>query len=429
MKLKIFTLIIVSITAIALIMVISCSRKENPLSVDPGASDTEPITNPPRPDGIDVLPAYGQELDPKDSPIYITFDRYMLDSTLNTENIMIHKVTPYNDIEVDLIIEYFPGPHFVKISAEDFEFPYNSAFVLTLTNGIMDRAGIPLDGNGNGVADTGQLDYLRTTFYTDSGWVDLPDFVSPRIDQNSIYPPSDTSILGMTYDDFRISVGFTGGDVQYDLLTTDILRVSSLGRVNFGAPETTFVPNLVKVEARDSVSVTYRLLSEADTLRLTRADRYMVEFVTSAVTDTAGNPLVWGEEAPDDSVASYFFGFIMEPEADDDIDPPHFSSFNVSYFNDSWRAIVSFDEAMDTSSFNAENISFFDQDKVRLDGNFIKETGYYGFAFYPRQRTKEPVYYYIDRAVTDSTGNMLDGNFNGLGGEPEDYATNLLIGP
>ncbi|MCP4583477.1 MAG: hypothetical protein GY839_17855, partial [candidate division Zixibacteria bacterium] len=181
--------------------------------------------------------------------------------------------------------------------------------------------------------------------------------------------------------------------------------------------------------SRSPFSVSYRMGSPDDTTRLVRGGRYLVEFNASAISDVNGNPLLWGNEVNDGSIANLYFGFLMEPEAGEDIVPPRVQNVSISQFENNWRAVATFNEVMDTTTFNSDNFALFDGDKIRLDGSFIKQSGMRIFEFYPSSRTIQPVYYYITTAVTDSVGNMLDGNGDGRGGEDEDFYTNLPDGP
>ncbi|GEM_PF-5741606 len=432
MKNKTLIGMLIATTAIIilfLIVNISCSRKDNPLSVDPNNSNTSGTAEMLGPKGIYVEPAYGGQLSPLDQAVYVLFDHYMDESTLTTDNISIVRLTADSEVVVSINLEYYPGTRLLSISPSDLEFEDNSAFVLTLSNDIRDETGTRIDGNGNGVADSSQYDSYRSIFYTGSGSSDLPDFISPTINKNLLYPNSDITQLSMDSSQFRITVGFNGGDIDTTELTTDILRVYHLGKANDVYPETTYVPNLLVIQSRSFSSVTYRLRSQEDSTKLIRGDRYLAEFIASAVSDTFGNPLLWGDEVNDGSIASFYFGFLMEPKAGEDIVPPNVSAVNFDNSIGSWRATVMFSEPMDTTTYNDDNIAFFDGNRKRLDGNFIRNTDYNGFVFYPRLSTVEPIYYYITAAVIDTSGNMLDADGNGRGGEPSDIYTNLPPGP
>ena len=413
------------------ILVVSCSRKDNPLSFDPNNSNGTAATNLMGPGDIVISPAFGSKLTALDMPIYITFDRYLNPSSVNSTTITIKRITNTSEIPVEIEIQYMSGPHLAKITPSDFEFEDNSAFILTLTNGIEDPSGAPFDGNGNGVADSVQYDVYRSTFYTGTGNANLPDIISPLIDVNSIHPTEEASVLEMDSSQFWITVGFTASDIDTSLLTNSTIRIYDLGETNTGATDTAYVPNLLAVALKSGNSVTYRLRSAADTTKLFRGNRYQIEFIASAITDTSGNPLLWGNEVNDGSIASYNFGFIMEPFAGEDITPPDVANFYSSYIGESWLATIIFNEntLMDTTTFNNFNISFYDSNKTRLDGYYLKEIQDNWVVFYPRLRSVMPTYYFVATAVADTAGNMLDGNNNGIGGEPEDCETNLPPGP
>jgi hypothetical protein len=328
------------------------------------------------------------------------------------------------DDTIDIDLQYWSGPRLLKITATDGEFPNNSAFVLVLTTGIEDLSGAPLDGNANGVEDSAQYDLLRSTFYTGTGANELPDYISPMI--AAFYPSTDTTLAHMDSSQFAIVLSFTGNDVDTTTLTDNIITLYHLNSVNGTATDTTVVVNALTVYDRTLQGVAYCLQSAEDTTKFVRGNRYLLRFNTSAVSDTSGNPLLWGDEVNDGSIPDFYFGFVMEPAAGQDIIPPKVSSINTGQYNNSWRVIVYFNENMDTTTFNEDNIAFFNESLQRLDGDFLKwPDDLSSFTFYPRQGTQMPVYYYFTTAVTDSAGNHLDGNNNGRGGEPDDIYSNL----
>ncbi|MCP4634507.1 MAG: hypothetical protein GY855_16385, partial [candidate division Zixibacteria bacterium] len=347
---------ILAITALILMVyVISCTRNDNPFLVNPDNSNVEGYDNLMGPGGFTIEPSYNAQALPLNRPIFIFFGRYMDESTVTTDNISIYRMSGNDEISVDITISYNPGTRYAKILAEDGEFTDDAAYVLTMSTGLEDSYDQPLDGNGNGLADSSIYDLYRSPFYTGTGNSDLPDFSSPTI--SSYSPSTEITQLAMDSATFQISVSFSGGDIDTTDLTNDIITLYRLSNANGIPTDTTVVTNVLTRASRSPFSVSYRMGSPDDTTRLVRGGRYLVEFNASAISDVNGNPLLWGNEVNDGSIANLFFGFLMEPEAGEDIVPPRVQNVSISQFENNWRAVATFNEVMDTTTFNSDNFA------------------------------------------------------------------------
>ncbi|GAI76809.1 unnamed protein product, partial [marine sediment metagenome] len=90
------------------------------------------------PGSITFDPGNASQLTPLSRPLYILFDRYMNASTIDTGNVYVNQVSGSAETPISVTVEYFPGSRTVTIVPVDGEFPDNAAFVLTLSNQIMD---------------------------------------------------------------------------------------------------------------------------------------------------------------------------------------------------------------------------------------------------------------------------------------------------
>ncbi len=399
------------LTILALLLVFSCSKKENPFDPNRGGYNDAVQLNlsflgalSPGPGGSiadqdpDVTGIQGE--------IIIYFADFMNVSTVSTSNIVVRNLTNGGGNISNEALTYYPE---LKKAVYRGIFSDDACFGVTLTSGLRNEGGVQFDGNDNGWADGSPYDDFIYKLLTGLG-VDTFDFDHPEISSVSPGVSNGNSVTPF------ITVNFTDGDLDTNTLTpTNVsLEYTSSG--------TSVTCTLV---TRSQGHITIQPSSELDT-----ATQYTVNVECANITDEDGNECLGfvGENMGYiANIPDYTWDFVTSDFGDPDHDdnPP-----TASAFVSGEELIVSFDDDMVISTFNRDNIRVYDNNEQNLVGSIIPDYDEEGFHYSLENAVGGTNYtLWIGPAVQEQApGNWyLDGNSpgnpNGVGGEWDDEYT------
>lgn len=382
---------------------LTCEVNENPLKVQDSDSALS-LKSQTLPKVKSINPANKWQLEDQDplmsgiqGKIVIEFTEYMDSSTINLNNISIKVID--GPIPIGTRIKYVPFRKTVIL--ENDLLPIRSAFLLEMSK-VTDIHGNPLDGNGNGVYDEDH-DVFTSQFYTSGGSDKLLDLDCPTITNwqpRGNFVPVDPTI--------RIDFASSGMDTL-TLNADNILLEES---------ETSFQVSLSRTfVSMNSVEFTPNFELESGT-------KYKVVVHSTWVKALNGKTLdIDGDGAGLPTEDNFMWEFITKPDTGIDATPPQVDRINTNYSD---HAEIIFNEEMDGSTFTSRNIRFFDSNG-NLPGVIDVSGTEYMLNFYYNRQTVGQILYFVSMEVKDKSGNKLDGDKDGIGGEPgEDDYTNLF---
>ncbi|MCK4575755.1 hypothetical protein KAU34_05070, partial [candidate division WOR-3 bacterium] len=202
------TIMLIALLTVALILMFSCTKKDNPFSpIKTGFNDAEQ-ENISHIVGLDpVQDGTIQDKDPATSAIegevIIYFDDFMDANTITTSNIVVKDTTNNTSIS-GASLTYYPE---IKKAVFRGTFSDDAVIIVTLMSGLCNSAGVEFDGNGNGLLDGSPYDDYRYRLRTGTAFLDTFDFIHPEIDWVSPGIGNSVSLTPI------ISLSFTPGDV------------------------------------------------------------------------------------------------------------------------------------------------------------------------------------------------------------------------
>ncbi len=391
------------LTILALLLVFSCSKKDNPF--EPNRSGYNDAVQMNLSFLADLVPGYGgtiNDQDPGTSGIQgefeIYFEDFMNASTITMSNIDVGGVGSVTNAT----LTFYPE---IKKAVYRGTFSDDGCFIVTLSSALQNEGGVQLDGNGNGLADGSPYDDYCYTLLTGAG-VDTFDFDHPEI--TGVNPGNANGVDVAT----TIYVGFADGDMDTNTLT--VSNVTLMNTENQSAINCTLV-------ARDASGIVIQPSSELDT-----ATQYTVNVVCSAIEDMEGNQCVgfvgdnMGYIA---SIPDFCWDFVTDDYGASgfDGDPP-----TASASAGTEELYVSFNDYMVTSTFNTDNIRVFDNNGQNLVGSILIELDERGFRYTLENAVVGTDYTLWISPMVQEQGPgdwYLDGNGNGVGGEWDDQYT------
>ena len=331
--------------------------------------------------------------------ILVVFDQAMDPATMVGASLELAATTAGGAAPQVDGVSYYPSARRMEIQAT---FARETAYLLTLKAGSpTDLAGNPLDPNRNAQADGSPWDDALFTFRTGSA-VER-DITPPWIAQ---HVPGEAG--GVTDPATPILIAFQEGPMDPASFTGDALRLL-----------VTEDSSQVALEI-DTVTAGQVLAIPNDSL--TPGTRYTV-VLSSAVTDTSGNYLdtnndgfIWPDE-PD-----YVWDFQMADDSTTNATPPTVarvsSELPMTFDVEFEESLTGEDVTMDASTLVPANLQCIDD-----NGQLPLEVGELGpggdvVSCYMLREPAGQVTVVVTIGVKDTNGNPLDGNGNGLGGEP-----------
>ncbi|MGQ9465418.1 MAG: Ig-like domain-containing protein [bacterium] len=395
---------------LSILIVLACEKAENILSPDPdmpqgiGAGNLPTVTS--------ISPVNYTQMTDQDAStpgiqglITVTFSDFMDAASLTNDNIIILDVRTNSKIASDKIKpEYYPEIKTLYISISDV--PDSGSFLLRLVSGatgMRNTYGSPLDGDNDDFADGTPYDDYHSSFWTAplsdtlvaTFQPTISNFSPDTIATNNTQPfisiefpivsPMDTLTLNTT--NIQLSEE-GGGPVSLNLISRDFYGVvlQPVNPLTMGRNYTITVKcNNIK-RLGDSKTPVYLLRLDGD-------------------ED--------GPEETEPDLQSYF-------RVDDPNNPPRVQ--NVSAIGNS-GVMITFTRLLDNSTITPSNIKVYDNTGY-VPGDMRIYTNNAG------DRTIIDYYYkrtigggrkvFVAKEVKATNGYNLDGNGNGIGGEPWD---------
>ncbi|MGB9719883.1 MAG: hypothetical protein ACPL28_00165 [bacterium] len=398
---------------LSFLLVIACQKAENILSPDPdmpqgiGAGNLPTVTS--------ITPVnYTQMTDQNGSTpeiqglITVSFSDYMDPASVtNKDNIVILDVRTNATISSNLITtEYYPEIKTLYISISNV--PDSGSFLLRLvsgSSGMKNIYGSPLDGDNDDFADGTPYDDYHSTFWT--------------------APLSDTLVATFqpTIDNFApdtIATNNTTPQIQIGFPAISPMDTNTLNTNNIKLAEESGGSVTLNIVSRDPYGIVLQPQNP-----LTTGRNYTITVVCNNIKRLGDSKtpayllrLDGNDDGPEETepdLQSYF-------RVDDPNNPPRIQS--VTAIGTS-GVMITFTRLTDNSTINANNIMVYDNSGyVPGDMRIYTNTG--------GDRTIVDYYYkrtigggrrvWISRQVQATNGYNLDGNGNGIGGEPwDDY--------
>lgn len=396
------------IAILALLLVFSCSKKDNPF--EPNRDGYNDAVQMDLSFIAGLSPAPGGSIADQDpdvtgiqGEIIIYFADFMDASTITTSNIVVRNLTSGGGSVANEVLTYNRE---LKKAVYRGTFSNDACFGVTLMSGLENEAGVQFDGNNNGWDDGSPYDDYIYKLLTGTG-VDTFDYDHPEINAVSPGPSNGNSITPL------ITVMFTDGDLDTNTLTTANV---TLAYSSSGASVT------CSLVTRTMSGITIQPNSELDT-----ATQYTVTVRCANIADEDGNACLGflGENMGYiASIPDYSWDFVTsdfgDPDYDDD--PPTASASVAGQ-----ELIVSFDDYMVVSTFTTDNIRVYETgNEQNLVGSIIPDYDERGFHYSLENAVGGTNYtLWISPMVQEQApGNWyLDGNGNDVGGEWDDEYT------
>jgi hypothetical protein len=403
-------IIIPALLCCALLVLFSCTKKDNPFSpARTGFNNAEAMNisliaaRDPGADGTiqDTEPSTGEI----EGEISIWFTDFMDASTVTMSNIVVKDTTNNQSIS-NASLTYYPETRRAVFRGT---FSDDAAIIVTLTSSLRNSAGIHLDGNGNELLDGSPYDDIRYRLRTGSAFLDTFDFVHPEISG------TDPGITNGVALDPLISVQFSPADVDTDDLVLGNFRlVKTSNQVAVTCSLVSRSPGMIEFQPTDSID---------------DATQYTVTVTCSNIYDEDGNVLLGMQGENDGWIASipdYSWDFVTVAQSGEDGTPPSVNSVNVG----TNELLVRFNDYMVTSGFTTDNIRVFNNTTGQnLPGSILVDMDERGFRYTLENAVSGTTYcLWVSRMVREqSPGDWyLDGNNNGVGGEWDDDHTEIF---
>ena len=397
---------ITAVTALLALLVAACVD-DNPFTADPD-TDCQGGATHPHVDGWGTASeGFGSsvlnDLDPAEDgvqdAILVVFDQPMTPATMVEASLELTATTagaPAPRIES---INYYPSARRMEINAT---FAEETAYLLTLTaGGATNLAGIPLDPNFNAASDGSPWDDARLTFH--NGTAEETDLAPPMV---GLFSPPEQG--GIEDPGIFIQFGFLDGPMDASTFGEGSLK-------------------LLRTEDSTEVGITIDSITPTQLLatpnnRLEFGTRYTA-VLSAQVADSAGNLLdangdgfIWPNE-PD-----FVWDFQMADDSTTNSTPPTVSrvssQFPLSFDVRFEESLTGEQVSMDPATMVPANIQCVDsRGQIPLEIGDLSPSGD-EVTCYMLSQPEGEVTVIVTIGVTDSFGNPLDGNGNGLGGEP-----------
>jgi len=328
---------------------------------------------------------------------YLTFTKYM-DSASVVDGVDIEKY--YQDAGGSTSViskEYYPKLRELKMKILMAE---TTGFIVKVSSSVKDAWGNPFDGNDNGFVDGSPWDDWREFYYRRPSWVvPAPDLESPEVDD----------------------VYFENGS-RWKANPEDTLYVEFSEIINMGTltSSTIFIMdysgNTYSLSQIDIDTTLSGKLKVAYTYSLSNGTPYML-IILPEVEDTAGNYL---GVSPRDT---FKWSFVTEISDTEQVVYPEVTNAYIS----GNKVVIKFNKKLDASTVNIDNIKVYensDHTGFVYGSVILNDTNE---VWYTLENTSaSPLYLYVSKEVKSADGYKLDGNGNGVGGEPDDdYETTV----
>ena len=397
-----------------------CKKKANPFEADsdlgnnPPADNLVTVTITPTADSIAV-----------DTLFIITFSDFMNKGSVETAgNITVLNVANNNSVAIN--VEYEVETRKAYVSPAD-SFPDDTGLLLTITRNVINRSGISIDGDVDGVDDGMPYDERKAKFYTGGGVA--------LFDRTRISPPTIDDVDPDTEGDVPLNTTFT---VEFDE-GVNPMDVTTLIAQNFSLFETFNPGNTVPLEVVNTGDdfIELRRLGGTDLTVATQYTFRLLGGTIKAMPDTTGNTTSYllnldtDDDGPEANEPDFEFDFITEENSADGTPPWVSGPPPDPVFGPDFS--VTFSEAMDIATFTSNNIRVFRTvGMVPLTGSIIPFTDKTGFRFTLENALPGTNYtLFISSQVRDDSPAkwQLDEpppSGNGVGGEETDDFTDTF---
>ncbi|MCD4776046.1 MAG: Ig-like domain-containing protein [Candidatus Aegiribacteria sp.] len=344
------------------------------------------------------------DLDPEtdgiQDAVMLSFDKVIDPLTVTAASFEMVETSPGTGSVQFESVNYYPESGTAMLAGT---FSDDTAYLLTVAAGtILDITGNELDPNHNALYDGSPWDNRLITFFT--GTAETRDITPPGIENH--YPM--VGNIDNLMDQPRIF--FFNGPMDVSQLT---------------------LSNFSLVKTSDSSAVDLQIIYVSPTGFITQptdslsyGTRYTVR-LTAQIADSAGNYLdtngdgyVWPNE-PD-----FVWDFQIIDDSNTHSAPPAIDQATLTPDNNCVR--IEFEQSltgdyvvMDPATFIAANIQVIDN-KGSIPINFETSVDPSVANCLLQRKTEGTVNLYVSCRVADQYGNMLDGNNDGLGGNPDE---------
>ena len=395
------------IFAFTLIVIIACQKAENIFGIDPGLPDSYGAGNLPY--VMQITPSNGGQLTDHSSvepgiqgQIEIIFSNYMDEATLTTTNIEILNTTTNTAIASSYITtEYFPEIRKLFIYIDTI--PAGGAYLLTLSN-MTNQYGTRLDFDRDNIDDGSYDDYL-STFWTTGNTDTLVTLTWPQIASIDPYLERVTNQQPVITIDFSSTSPY--GMDQTTLPTTNFSLVNSTG-ASYGLSQISVSGSQVQLQPAGNLPYgdNYTL-----TISCSNIKKIAKSTTPSYLTVLDGNAN--GPEATEPDTGGYF--------RVDTVIPPRVNASDIT-----GGGKFTFTRLIDESTIDLTNIKVFDANghipgELRI--YYDADSTYTMVDYYYKRPTSGDPDAFVSKDIKDKHKDYyLDGNANGIGGEPwDDY--------
>jgi len=405
------------VLAAVILALAGCGKKENPY--EPNATGIQGtaarvLFNPA---WIGISPGLGgtiADLDPGTSGtqgeiiIYFNSTIDMDPATVNLTNIVLGGGTVNNPE-----IKFYPELKKAVISGT---FADAAWFTITMKPGLRTKAGMPIDGNGNGQFDGTPYDDLRYYVRT----AGAPAAQEPNITHPKVINWGPSQAGNHPSGAFLVSIQFDAGDFDTTSVRSNISIADSAGNA---------IPLRTLLIGADFMYFTG--VGAGDTLRYDT--KYIVTFKVNNMTDigTNGadkNKATWGNYGYIAQVPDLVVPFRTRPaSATVDYIPLHKTAQSGGSGSE---LVITFDDSLDYSTINNSTVKIYRTNNSRsVIYEAVNCRVYYQPDDVAQKRFRVTTtncystYYYqlwISRFIKDNSGWYLDGNNNNIGGEAGD---------
>ncbi|MEO0161459.1 MAG: Ig-like domain-containing protein [candidate division WOR-3 bacterium] len=398
---------------LVLLTLIACQKAENLLSPDPdlplgtGAGNLPTVTS--------IVPANYTEMTDNNSNqpgiqglITVRFSDYMDPASVtNKDNIVILDVRTNTNIPQDKITtEYYQEIKTLYINISDV--PDSGSFLLRLVSGaqgMKNLYGSPLDGDNDDFADGTPYDDYHSTFWT--------------------APLSDTLIATFqpTISNFSpdtVAINNTTPQIQIDFPVISPMDTNTLNTSNIKLADENGTNIALNLITRTPYGITLQPANP-----LTTGKNYTITVVCNNIKRLGDSKTPQyllkldgdrdGPEENEPDLQSYF-------RVDDPNNPPRVSSLTPIGSN---GVTITFSRLLDNTTITSSNIIVYDNNGY-VPGSMRVYTNNAGdrtiIDYYFKRTISAGRRVFVSKEVKATNGYKLDGNNNGIGGEPwDDY--------
>lgn len=390
--------------AFSLLLIIACQKAENILEIVPGAPDGTGAGN--LPTVTNINPGNMQQLTDQNSTvagiqglIRVTFSDFMDEATLTEGNIVIKSISTGAEIPTaDITTEYYPEIKQLFIYVDDV--PDSNAFLLRLVSGGMTNTyGSPIDFDGDNYADGSPYDDYHSNFYTVNNTDPFVYFDQPTV--TSVSPES----TAVNNQQPLITVIFNMNMDTLTLNTTNITLENESG-TSQSLDSVLTVPDTIIVQPTNPLSMydNYIITVHCANIERPAASTYTPSYFV--VVDGNND----GPEASEPNLEVFF--------RVDDQSPP-----TVSVAAITGGATFTFSDLIDESTITSATVRVID-DIGYVPGEFRIYTNagntYTMVDYYYKRAASGTEWGFVSKDVQAENGYYLDGDGNGIGGEPWD---------